>query len=45
MIEEYGWGAPRYGYAQEEARQWLEARGWKQVAESESDRVLVCASC
>ena len=43
QIEEYGWGAPRYGYAQDSARQWLEARGWRQVAASESDRVLVYA--
>jgi FkbM family methyltransferase len=41
QIEEYGWGAPRYGYQQESARQWLEARGWRQVMASESDRVLV----
>jgi FkbM family methyltransferase len=41
QIEEYGWGAPRYGYAQDAARKWLEARGWRQVLASESDRVLV----
>lgn len=43
QIEEYGHGAPRYGYAQDDARKWLEARGWRQVAASESDRVLVHA--
>ncbi len=45
QIEEYGWGAPRYGYEQSAARQWLEARGWREVAASESDRVLVCVNC
>lgn len=45
QIEEYGWGAPRYGYEQTSAREWLEARGWREVMASESDRVLVCASC
>lgn len=43
MIEEYGHGAPRYGHAQEDARKWLEARGWRQMATSESDRVMVHA--
>lgn len=45
MIEESGWGATRYGATAEAARQWLEARGYREVARSDSDRVLVpCAS-
>lgn len=43
MLEEYGWGAPRYGTTQDGARRWLEERGWTQVAESESDRIMVPA--
>jgi hypothetical protein len=43
QLEEYGWGARHYGHEADSARRWLEARGWRQVAASESDRVLVHA--
>lgn len=41
QIEECGFGATRYGATAEAARQWLEALGYREVARSESDRVLV----
>lgn len=41
MLEEYGQHALRYGNQPEDARKWLEERGWNEADRSESDVVMV----